>query len=98
MALITASAETINANAQKITTSDWFVEGTSVDSGADTEALPAIWDQTEEFEAAAANLVTKSEAMLAAAQSGDAAAVGANVMELGGACKNCHDNFRLKKD
>jgi len=98
MALITASAETIVANAGKITTSDWFPEGSGVDSGADTEALATIWEQPAEFEAAATRLAGASEAMLAAASSGDPAAVGAQVMELGGACKNCHDTFRLDKD
>lgn len=75
-----------------------FPEGTSVEDGYDTEALPTIWQQPEKFAAAADNLVTRSEALATAASAGDAAAVGAAVQALGGACKDCHDTFRLDKD
>ena len=95
-ALITSSAETINVDAMKI--AGFFPEGTSMDSGADTEALAAIWEKPEEFSAAADKLVATSEALKAAAETGEVAAVQGAVMELGGACKGCHDNFRLDDD
>ena len=71
-----------------------FPEGS--DKGAETEALPVIWEKPDEFkkrvadfQAAAANLasVAKSE------PKGVAPAVGA----LGKTCKACHDDFRKKK-
>lgn len=95
-ALIEASANTINTNAQKIT--DYFPEGTGVDSGADTEALETIWEKPEDFAAASQKLVDTSAALAAAAATGDMAAVGEGVKNMGGSCKACHDNFRLDKD
>ncbi len=94
--VIEASAGTINANAQRI--QDHFPEGTGVDSGADTEALESIWEKPEEFATAAQKLVDTSAALAAAAGTGDMAAVGEGVKNMGGSCKACHDNFRLDKD
>ncbi len=94
--VIEASANTINTNAQKIP--DYFPEGTGVDSGADTEALESIWEKPEEFAAAAQKLVDTSAALAAAAGTGEIAAVGEGVKNMGGSCKACHDNFRLDKD
>lgn len=73
----------------------WFPAGSGPESGEETEALPAIWENPTQFTAAIALLKTATTAMDAAAQSGDMAAVGAAVRGMGGACKNCHDNFRL---
>jgi cytochrome c556 len=33
-----------------------------------------------------------------AANSGDLAAIGGGVRGLGGACKGCHDKYRVKED
>ncbi len=96
LGVIEASANTINANAQEIP--NHFPEGTGVDSGADTEALESIWEKPEEFAAAAQKLVDTSAALAAAAGTGDIAAVGEGVKNMGGSCKACHDNFRLDKD
>lgn len=94
-ALIAARASDINARATRI--AGYFPAGTSVEDGHDTEALPAIWARPAEFEAAAQKLVDESAALAAAAPSGDKAAVGAQAMAMGGACKGCHDQFRLAK-
>lgn len=95
-AVLTTSAETIRGNAVQII--DLFPEGTSIESGADTEALPTIWEDPEGFAAAHERLVTQSEAMVEATASGDVATVEAAAMELGGACQNCHDTYRLDDD
>jgi cytochrome c556 len=92
-ALIAASATDINTRAQKI--EGHFPAGTSVEDGYDTEALPAIWEKPEEFKAAAQKLVDESAKLAELAPGGDKAAVGAQAMTMGGACKGCHDNFRL---
>ena len=93
MAVIAASAETLNANAAQII--DLFPEGTGMDSGADTEALATIWEDPEGFATAHARLMDASAAMLDAVATGDPAQVEAAVGPLGGACGNCHDSFRL---
>ncbi len=91
--LILTSAETIQADAAKIP--DFFVEETSVDTGADTEALATIWEQPEDFAAAHQKLVDASGVLVEAAASEDVAAIGEAVKGLGASCKNCHDTFRL---
>ncbi|OBV12206.1 c-type cytochrome [Erythrobacter dokdonensis] len=92
-ALIAASATDINTRAQKI--EGHFPAGTSVDDGYDTEALATIWEKPEEFKAAAQKLVDESAKLATIAGEGDKAATGAQAMAMGGACKGCHDNFRL---
>ncbi|MBU7581001.1 MAG: cytochrome c [Porphyrobacter sp.] len=92
-ALIAAKANDINARAQKIETH--FPAGTSTEDGFKTEALPAIWQKPEEFKAAAQKLVDESAKLATLAGGGDKAAVGAQAMAMGGACKGCHDQFRL---
>ena len=96
LAIIEASATDINERAQLI--GDYFPAGTSVDDGFDTEALASIWEDPEGFETAHQNLATASAALAEAAASGDAAAVGEAVKNMGGTCKACHDDFRLDTD
>ncbi len=91
--LIAAKATDINTRAAKIETH--FPAGTSVDDGYDTEALAAIWQKPEEFKAAAQKLVDESAKLATIAGEGDKAATGAQAMAMGGACKGCHDQFRL---
>jgi len=72
-----------------------FPEGSDV---GDTEALPAIWQNPEEFAAAVKKSQDAADAFLAAAESGDAAAIGAGMRGLGGSCRGCHDDFRVAQD
>ena len=95
-AVILASATDINERAQRI--EGYFPEGTSVADGYDTEALAAIWEKPEEFAEAHQMLVDRSAEMMSLAEAGDTAAIGEYAKELGGACKNCHDSFRLDDD
>ena len=94
--LIAAKANDINARAMKI--EGHFPAGTSTADGLKTEALPAIWEKPEEFKAAAQKLIDESAKLATLAAAGDKAAVGAQAMAMGGACKGCHDNFRLDDD
>lgn len=92
-ALVAAKASDINTRAQAIP--NHFPAGTSTADGFKTEALPAIWEKPEEFKAAAQKLVDESAKLASLAPGGDKAAVGAQAMAMGGACKGCHDKFRL---
>jgi len=91
--LIAASATDINTRAGNI--ERHFAEKSSVEDGLDTEALAVIWEKPEEFKAATQKLLDESAKLAELAPGGDKAAVGAQAMALGGACKNCHDSFRL---
>ena len=72
-----------------------FPEGSNV---GDSEALPVIWEETEEFAAAIEKIQEASAAFVAAAESGDQEAIGGAFRELGGACRGCHDRFRVEHD
>lgn len=70
---------------------DRFPAGT--DTG-NTRALPAIWQNRAAFEQAYAGLGPQLAALRSAAEAGNAAAFGAAVQATGGACANCHRQFR----
>ena len=69
-----------------------FVEGSSSDD-IDSEALPAIWQNPDDFRAKFAAL---GEAATGApdAVKGGQANLGPVLQKLGGACKACHDDYR----
>ena len=73
--------------------SQWFPKGTGPEAGK-TRALPEIWTNTEDFTAAMKLFEDRAPALVTAAQSKDVDAVKKAFKELGGACKNCHENFR----
>jgi cytochrome c556 len=68
-----------------------FPEGSNV---GDSEALPAIWENADEFQAAIDKMVDATGAFEDAAADGDPAAIGAAFREVGMSCRGCHDNFR----
>jgi len=70
-----------------------FPEGSGV---GESEALPAIWEEPDDFRAALDKFVTAADGMAAAAESGDPSKLGPAIQALGGSCKNCHDNFRAE--
>ena len=75
-----------------------FPEGSGYEADKKTNALPEVWEQWADFEAAAKALQDESAKMLAVAESGDAAAFGQQVGALGrNGCTNCHDTFRYKE-
>lgn len=77
---------------------NWFPVGTGPESGIETEALPKIWEDQPGFQAAAQKLAEEANKLSDVATGDDLAAIGAQVGATGGACKNCHDNFRQKKE
>lgn len=93
MEAISESINTIHALAQELPS--WFPAGTGPEAGVETEALPVIWKDQAGFAAAAQKLRDASESMRALANSGDVSKVASGVATLGGACKNCHDNYRM---
>jgi len=72
-----------------------FPEGS--ETGEDTEAAPAIWEDREGFDAA---LAEWSDAINAAIEANPATLEEAKPV-LGavfGKCKNCHDTYRIEKE
>lgn len=72
-----------------------FQEGSNI---GESEALPVIWEDTEEFAAAITKVQEAAAAFVAAADTGDADAIGGAFRNLGGSCRGCHDEFRVAQD
>jgi cytochrome c556 len=83
-----AAAEKIQASAGKITT--LFPPGSTHPK---SRAKPEIWTHWDKFEAGAQQLGTDAGALAAAAKNGGNVPGATKTMF--GACKNCHDQFRV---
>lgn len=75
----------------------WFPAGSGPEAGK-TQAKPEIWSKPAEFKAAMKLFSDAAPKLTAAADSGDAGAIRNAFGEVGKTCKNCHDQFRAKKD
>lgn len=75
----------------------WFPRGTGVESGAKTGALPAIWQQTAQFNNHAGQLTNAARGLQRAAANGNVDQIKAAFPAVGGACKGCHDTFKGPK-
>ncbi|WP_102109956.1 c-type cytochrome [Oceaniglobus roseus] len=60
----------------------------------DSEALPKIWENYDDFTKKADALHT---AAMTATEAGDATAMAAAMKDIGGACKACHSEYRQDK-
>ena len=63
-------------------------------SGDDTDALPAIWENPDDFAAKLAAFEDAAANLAAAVAAGDA--IGPAAQQLGQACKGCHDDYRAQ--
>ena len=70
-----------------------FPEGSIV---GDSKALPAIWENWEEFNAIIEAGQQAATDGLVAAETGDAAAYAAALKTIGGTCGQCHQQFRAQ--
>lgn len=91
-AAATAAGDNIEA-LSKYTLPALFIPGTSPADGVETEALPAVWDNSADFAAEYVAFQTAAAGAGAALGAGQDA-LGPVLGKLGGACKACHDDFR----
>jgi cytochrome c556 len=77
-----------------------FPEGSGKgDTDVKSVALPVIWEQWGEFEAAATAFEAESGKLVEAVESGDQAAIARQLGALGKeGCGNCHETFREKQE
>ncbi|MEE8308080.1 MAG: cytochrome c [Gammaproteobacteria bacterium] len=75
------------------TIGDIFPAASSSEAG-ETEALAAIWEDTDGFAEAVAASIAAASSFSETAAAGDRAAVGKAFGALAGTCKGCHDNYR----
>lgn len=66
-------------------------------ANGDTAAKMEIWQQPADFKLAVEQLEDAANNLLIAVDSGNKAQIGEAMKEVGGACKNCHDSYRVKK-
>ncbi|MCJ8517393.1 cytochrome c556 [Pseudorhizobium tarimense] len=90
--VVQTALETIATNAKAFP--DQFPEGS--ETGMETEAAPAIWENMEDFRTKAEELSSEAETLLASMPA-DQAAVGAAMKTLGSTCGTCHETYRLKR-
>jgi cytochrome c556 len=64
------------------------------DAVLETEALDVIWDERDDFNRLADEARDKARAAETAARTGDFSVAQAAFLEMGQACKACHDRFR----
>ena len=86
---IAAHAQTIHLQSQLIT--DAFQQEALSE---ESRAMPEIWQNWDEFAAAAETLEQETAKLAELAESGDSSAVMAQVRAVGQACGGCHDAFR----
>jgi cytochrome c556 len=96
MAAIKTAGADIKKAADAMAT--WFPKGTGTEAGVKTAAKPEIWSNSSDFDKKRADFVAAAGKFAELTASGDKAAIGAGVGPLGGACKGCHDNYRVKED
>ncbi|MEP7061211.1 MAG: cytochrome c [Betaproteobacteria bacterium] len=73
---------------------DGFVAGS--DKGAPTKARPEVWKEPAKFKERQQALMAATPKLVTAANTGDVAQLRTAVGSVGGACKDCHDDFREK--
>lgn len=91
-ATVETKAKELMGNAEKIP--DLFPKGSIKGK---TKAKAEIWDKWDDLTKNANRLGKAAGELADAAKAGDEMGVTAKVKALGGACKNCHDQFRAEK-
>lgn len=59
-----------------------------------TKARAAVWSEPEKFETSRQSFIKAAEALLVAAESGDAKQVGTAYETLHDTCRTCHKSFK----
>lgn len=86
-------AEKMIAYAEKLVS--LFPEGSGT---GETRAKSEIWSDWEGFKKVASAHVEETKKLLAAAEAGDVAALGAQLKATGGSCGACHKPYRAEKE
>lgn len=92
-AALAANAQKLNGLARQM--GGWFPKGSGVESGVKTDAKSEVWSDPQGFTAAVQRLQGATGKLQQVAASGDSAGLKAQVQATGGACKGCHDKFRV---
>lgn len=66
------------------------------DKGAETEALPAIWQNFADFQSKMKTFETESAALAKVSKTGDFESVKLQFAKVGAACKSCHEKYKAE--
>jgi cytochrome c556 len=91
-AVVKTSLSAISASAKDFP--NHFPAGS--ETGMDTAAAPAIWQNMDDFKAKAMKLSSDADTVLASMPT-DQASVGEAMKTLGADCGTCHQTYRLKR-
>lgn len=72
----------------------WFPKGSGPEAGVKTAAKAEVWSDAAGFAAAVTKLQQETAKLQQVAAAGDLDALKAQARATGGACKNCHDQYR----
>jgi len=95
-ALIAGAATRIKASSLALPS--WFPKGSGPESGVETDAKAEVWSDAAGFAAAANRLQVEAAKLQDIAAAGDIATLKAQVRATGGACKTCHDKYRVPEE
>jgi len=90
---VTIKASQTLANTAKLQVG-LFPAGSGPEAGVKTDALPNIWTDRGDFNAATNNLISESAKLAAVAKTGTKAEITAQYRETGKSCGACHRQFR----
>ncbi len=95
------NADVIKQNAERIETlASMIPDAFKPDTrkfNVDTEALPLIWDNKDDFDKKAMHLVDEAKALAMTAASGDKGMTIRAIANVGKACGACHDKYRKQQ-
>lgn len=76
----------------------WFPKGSGSTAGLKTAAKEEIWAKPQEFARQVDGFRLESAKFYAVTQHGDLDSIRAEAAKLGGACKSCHEEFRVRDE
>ena len=95
-AVMAAAGAKMKAASAKLPT--WFPKGSGIEVDPKSEAKAEVWSDAAGFAGAVKNFQAEAGKLQIATASGDVAAIKAQARATGGACKGCHDKYRVPKD
>ena len=96
MAVITPAAAKVKESSGLLP--GWFPKGSGPESKLETDAKAEVWSDAAGFQAAVTKFQGEASKLAAVATAGDLAGVKVAARDTGGACKGCHDKYRVPKN
>lgn len=96
VALVQREAAALKAFGPQI--ASWFPAGSGSGAGLKTAAKAEIWSDPKGFAEQVQNFNAQTTRFYGVASNGDVAQMKQALPQLGGACKSCHDRFKVSEN